>query len=344
MTPTDTPDPIATNWLDRLDDPDSDAWSNLDQLCADLDADHPIRLTVDFLDPESDPTERRNASTPTLAYYAERVPTEPGAFARCVLELARSPFADTEQPVRRRVRECKRFISNHSQLSALAVAYDVDAWRWVPSVHDQGGRDFYNAYRQVLGDADEATADPWTREILATLIELEIDLLASRRHILAFGYSVEHLLNLLENCPIPGRRASALWRLGRHFVAIDEDVQAAEALAEAERELPEDLDLGLRLDIWHLRAFAEAAQKNYDEAARFLDLSAPLMDRWGYKGILAQRLHLLGHLAQLAGHHEEAEACWMQSIELSSQLGRHSDMWQTTAALERLRAERGPAE
>ncbi|MEM8932283.1 MAG: hypothetical protein AAGE94_13965, partial [Acidobacteriota bacterium] len=146
----------------------------------------------------------------------------------------------------------------------------------------------------------------------------------------------EHVITanrLLRDTKIPARRVVTWWRAGRTDVAIDRDARAVRWLEAAERELPVGLADHLRLDILHLLAFAEAARGRFQRASDCLDRAQPFLAEWAHEVLMAQREHLLGHLACIEERWSDAAEHWKTSVALALRVGYRADAMHTLSSL-----------
>ena len=336
-------------WLDALGRPDAAAWGCLEDAQHELAFDDPVRRAIDHLLLD-EPAGRRPAANAALAFAAERARDEPFAFDRLVLEWARRrtlrrrdlSFAAIDACVtlfEERLFDPRRVVAPAMAraLVGLALAYRADDRR-ASGHHTEAARELTRALRHLDPPPDEpgASLDSTHREIRAAILELRVDLANAERDHATAEARLAEAAALLDDTPIPGRRAETLWRIGRLDLALDRDDHAALAFERAAIELPEDVDLHLRLDILHLRAFAEAALGSVERAAFYLAEAAPLVATWGHERLEAQRHHLLGHLAARERRDAEAEEHWRRSYRLALRHGHHLDAIQTLAALLRL--------
>ncbi|MEM8932660.1 MAG: hypothetical protein AAGE94_15865, partial [Acidobacteriota bacterium] len=313
-----------------------------------LGDDDPVRQAVEYL--LTDPIERRRAANAALAHAADRARHEPYAFDRLVVEWARRRTARQRARSLAAIDACVALFERRlfdprragcarmqRAMVGLALAYRANDRR-LSGHHVEAARDLARARRHLdpPTGAEVLPDDAVLREMRATILELRVDLASAQRdHPLETSLLVESG-ELLVGTAMSGRRAEWLWRQGRLDLALDHDDHAALVLERAAAELPDGLDLHLRLDILHLRAFAEAAVGSFERAAVILAEAEPLLDRWGHELMIAQRHHLLGHLAARADRHKEAETHWRRSYRLSIRHQRHLDAVQTLASLFRL--------
>ena len=339
MTTPNTFDPVGRHWLDALDHPDSGAWDELDRAHAELPDGHLIRKVLDFL--ALDPAERRPRSTPIVDYCAQRVRTEPGAFARCLVELATyGSLLDPNERISPRF-VARQLVASRPLLGPLATVYDRETWKILDPTDGKCSIALYEARRRILESHDTADLDPATWEILVSILEVEIDVYHAYLAVLAVDRVLDELMPLVDECPIPYRQVPVLYRLGRHLASTARAADAATVLARADRELPADLDDALRVDILTMRAFALAmrGEAHYDEATRCHQRADALVKPYGVR---LGRRHpapfadlLRRHIAEL-DHLKDHRA---RTVDPNRSLGYAVDGLLSAASLRRLRRD-----
>ncbi|MCG8455317.1 MAG: hypothetical protein MI919_03480 [Holophagales bacterium] len=260
----------------------------------------------------------RQASGAALAWSLERSRAQPLAFARAVAETARHiGFGNARRALPLAERVCELLETAAVEdldpataqgLRALARGHLADELR----MH---GR--HLEAESALRDARRMAGRRGDPEIYARLLELEADLAVSLGEVGRALRRLDEASGLLADTPIPGRRAELLLRQARANLIRKRPDKARPLLIEAARNLPPDLDLRIRLEIFHNRAAAELSLERLDaaaEAIRQVDhLYAPPV---GDDRLLGQRLWLEGQLALERGRPAEGAELLGRSLDL----------------------------
>jgi tetratricopeptide (TPR) repeat protein len=262
---------------------------------------------------------------PMYRFWINRERFQPLDFCRAALEQSRQLAIDDPDAAIRIFESLHKDFSSETlgsrggcgvhDLRNGALTSLARAWADVLDL-DEADKHMEAAKRELgLGSGD--------REVLATLYEHEAEIARLRGQQMLSSVLLDAAVALLRNCPVPGRLAEVLVRMGIGLLQQGCGYQAAEILREARVSLPEDVYPRLLLEVLHHQALADVRNRDFNEALKHLALAKAksLYKLYPLEPMATQRFWILGISYFHVDREDKAEAALQEALQRYCQLG-----------------------